>query len=131
MTIRSLTHGVFNMQSESMSSLMLDALESHHRIGKALIGAYARGESRLIDRPWLRTLRARSERIDGLCAAGAGKISSGADVVLDLVHNKAATVVATVAAALNSRAAAGVKTKGARSTPSKGARKTTRKARKV
>ena len=38
------------MSSESLSSVIIDLLDNHHKVGRAVVGLYRRGGTKLLDR---------------------------------------------------------------------------------
>lgn len=86
------------MASETLSSVVLDALKQNRKVGKSFVDAYRVGGIQLIEKNLSGRLGTRGKKVTGLLVKGIGKASDGAERALDTVCDQAAKAVQSVAA---------------------------------
>ena len=85
------------MSSESLSSVIIDLLDNHHKVGRAVVGLYRRGGTKLLDRSLPASLGNGGRQVKDVLETVIGKASDGADVALDKLYGITATTVGKLA----------------------------------
>jgi hypothetical protein len=90
------------MSSESLSSVIIDLLDNQHKIGRAVVGLYRGGGTKLLDKSLLESLGNRGQQVKDVLESVIGKASDGADVALDKLYGNTAKAVEKLATKVDS-----------------------------
>ena len=85
------------MSSESVSSVIVDVLDNNRKVGRAVVGLYRRGGTKLLDKSLPGALGSRKRRVKDLLQSAIGKASDTTDNALDTVYDRTAKTVVKVA----------------------------------
>jgi hypothetical protein len=85
------------MSSESLSSVIIDLLDNQHTVGRAVVGLYRRGGTKLLDKSLPESLGNRGQQVKHVLETVIGKASDGADVALDKLYGVTASTVEKLA----------------------------------
>jgi hypothetical protein len=85
------------MSSESLSSVIIDLLDNQHKVGRAVVGLYRRGGTKLLDQSLPESLGNRGRQVKDVLESVIVKASDGADVALDKLYGNTAKAVGKLA----------------------------------